>query len=47
MALYFYKTFPLRAVYASPSFVMIGGGPTVLAATVLAIIAASATVENR
>ena len=45
--LYFFNKFPLRAVYAAPAFVMIGGGPTVISATVLAMIAASTAEENR
>lgn len=46
-ALYFYKTFPLASVYASPAFVLIGGGSTIISATVLAMIASSAVDENR
>jgi len=46
-ALYFYKTFPLRAVYAAPAFVMIGGGPIVISATVLAMVASSIAEEHR
>jgi MFS family permease len=45
--LYFYKSFPLRAVYSAPALVAVGGGSTVLIATSLAVVAAAVPEENR
>lgn len=45
--LYFYKTFPLRTVYAAPAFVLIGGGTIVVSATILAMVASSIAEEHR
>ncbi|KAH8673912.1 major facilitator superfamily domain-containing protein [Xylariales sp. PMI_506] len=45
--LYFHEIFPLRAVYAAPAFLVIGGGSAVISSTVLAIIAAASLEEDR
>ncbi|KAG6354116.1 hypothetical protein INS49_005087 [Diaporthe citri] len=39
--LYFYETFPLRAVYAAPTFVLLGGGTTLFGPMIMAIVAAT------
>jgi hypothetical protein len=45
--LYFYKVFPLKAVYAAPLTAVIGGGPTVISPMLLAVVAASISAESR
>ncbi|CAN8097742.1 unnamed protein product [Discula destructiva] len=45
--LYFYNTFPQRAVYAAPLFTIIGGGTTVINPMIMAIIAASVSDASR
>lgn len=45
--LYYRQTFPLQIVYLAPLFVAIGGGPIILSATVLSIVAAASPEEYR
>jgi MFS family permease len=45
--LYYRQTFPLQIVYLAPLFVAIGGGPIVLSATVLSIVASASREEYR
>lgn len=45
--LYFYRIFPLKAVYAAALLVAVGGGPTVAGPMFLAIVAASVPPESR
>lgn len=45
--LYFYRVFPLRAVYAAPLTAIIGGGPTVISPMLLAVVAASIPADSR
>ncbi|KAF5539460.1 major facilitator superfamily transporter [Fusarium mexicanum] len=39
--LYFHRVFPVRAVYAAPAFLVLGGGSTVISPMIMAIIAAA------
>lgn len=39
--MYFYKVFPIRAIYAAPAFLVLGGGSTVISPMIMAIIAAT------
>ncbi|RTE68955.1 hypothetical protein BHE90_016667 [Fusarium euwallaceae] len=45
--LYFHQTFPVRAVYAAPAFLVLGGGSTVISPMIMAIIAAATPEESR
>lgn len=45
--LYFHRTFPVRAVYAAPAFLVLGGGPTVISPMIMAIIAAAVPEDSR
>lgn len=45
--LYWYKSFPQRAVYAAPLFTILGGGSTVISPMIMAIVAASVSEESR
>jgi hypothetical protein len=46
-ALFFHRVFPVRAVYAAPAFLVLGGGSTVISPMVMAIIAAAIPEESR
>ncbi|KAK7696911.1 hypothetical protein SLS64_014077 [Diaporthe eres] len=41
VVLYFHETFPLRALYAAPTFVLLGGGTTLFGPMIMAIVAAT------
>lgn len=41
VVLYFHDTFPLRAIYAAPTFVILGGGTTLFGPMIMAIVAAA------
>ncbi|WZH49536.1 major facilitator superfamily domain-containing protein [Fusarium acuminatum] len=45
--LYFHKVFPVRAVYAAPAFLVLGGGSTVISPMIMAIIAAAVPEASR
>ncbi|KAM0227134.1 hypothetical protein ACHAP5_012239, partial [Fusarium lateritium] len=45
--LYFHKVFPVRAVYAAPAFLVLGGGSTVISPMIMAIIAAAVPEVSR
>ncbi|KAF4950153.1 hypothetical protein FSARC_13296 [Fusarium sarcochroum] len=45
--LYFHETFPVRAVYAAPAFLVLGGGSTVISPMIMAIIAAAILEASR
>ncbi|KAF4435233.1 MFS transporter [Fusarium acutatum] len=45
--LYFHRVFPVRAVYAAPAFLVLGGGSTVISPMIMAIIAAATPEESR
>jgi hypothetical protein len=45
--LYFHKTFPVRAVYVAPAFLVVGGGSTVISPMIMAIIAAAIPEDSR
>lgn len=45
--LYFFRIFPLGAVYLSPALLVIGGGSTVVGPMLLAVVAASVPQESR
>ncbi|KAI6750583.1 hypothetical protein HG530_014864 [Fusarium avenaceum] len=45
--LYFHKVFPVRAVYAAPAFLVLGGGSTVISPMMMAIIAAAVPEASR
>lgn len=47
LTLFFYRTFPLKMVYAVPALAILGGGAPVAASMVLAIIAASLSQHSR
>nr|RBQ90591.1 hypothetical protein FVER53263_09940 [Fusarium verticillioides] len=46
-ALFFHRVFPVRAVYAAPAFLVLGGGSTVISPMIMAIIAAAIPEESR
>lgn len=41
VVLYLHDTFPLRAIYAAPTFVILGGGTTLFGPMIMAIVAAA------
>ncbi|KAI3392718.1 hypothetical protein diail_5275 [Diaporthe ilicicola] len=41
LVLYFHEVFPLRAIYAAPTFVLLGGGTTLFGPMIMAIVAAT------
>lgn len=41
VVLYFHDVFPLRAIYAAPTFVLLGGGTTLFGPMIMAIVAAT------
>lgn len=45
--LYFHDVFPLRAIYAAPAFVLLGGGNTLFGPMVMAIVAAAVPEDFR
>ncbi|KAF5250783.1 hypothetical protein FANTH_4055 [Fusarium anthophilum] len=45
--LYFHRVFPVRAVYAAPAFLVLGGGSTVISPMIMAIIAAAIPEASR
>lgn len=45
--LYFHGVFPVRAVYAAPAFMVLGGGSTVISPMIMAIITAAIPEESR
>jgi MFS family permease len=45
--LYFHQIFPVRAVYAAPAFLVLGGGSTVISPMIMAIIAAAIPEASR
>ncbi|KAF5650052.1 major facilitator superfamily transporter [Fusarium sp. NRRL 52700] len=45
--LYFHRVFPVRAVYAAPAFLVLGGGSTVISPMIMAIIAAAVPEASR
>ncbi|KAM0543703.1 hypothetical protein ACHAPJ_012152 [Fusarium lateritium] len=45
--LYFHETFAVRAIYAAPAFLVLGGGSTVIGPMILAIIAAAIPEASR
>ncbi|KIL92439.1 hypothetical protein FAVG1_04850 [Fusarium avenaceum] len=45
--LYCHKVFPVRAVYAAPAFLVLGGGSTVISPMMMAIIAAAVPEASR
>ncbi|KAF5593540.1 major facilitator superfamily transporter [Fusarium subglutinans] len=45
--LYFHQVFPVRAVYAAPAFLVLGGGSTVISPMIMAIIAAAIPEASR
>ncbi|KAF4452139.1 hypothetical protein F53441_4977 [Fusarium austroafricanum] len=47
VVLYFYQLFPVRAVYAAPAFLVLGGGSTVISPMIMAIIAAAVPEVSR
>ena len=47
LVLYFYKVFPMGAIYAAPTFLVLGGGSTVISPMILAILAAAVPEAER
>lgn len=45
--LYFHDVFPLRAIYAAPAFVLLGGGNTLFGPMVMAMVAAAVPEDFR
>ncbi|KAF5565131.1 major facilitator superfamily transporter [Fusarium napiforme] len=45
--LFFHRVFPVRAVYAAPAFLVLGGGSTVISPMIMAIIAAAVPEASR
>ncbi|KAF5599390.1 major facilitator superfamily transporter [Fusarium pseudoanthophilum] len=45
--LFFHRVFPVRAVYAAPAFLVLGGGSTVISPMIMAIIAAAIPEASR
>lgn len=47
VVLYFHDVFPLRAIYAAPTFVLLGGGTTLFGPMIMAIVAATVPEDFR